>query len=349
MRLPFNKYYFLLILILFNSCIRRVNVPIRNGASRLVVEGSISTDSAPYIIKLSYSGQFNNAYLVPKQLFITDAKVTIEDDLGDSTLCQWVSDGSYQTTNSNFRGTVGRSYALIIRLSNGKIYSSKPEKIVPVPSIDSVSVVYDSTYDIDTRPTQLIVSVNTHDPPGIQNYYRWTAFGYIPRKSIGFGYNNHALCEQFLPNDQINVLSDQFIDGREILHRPVFYSPIYWHGIHFIEIKQYSISRNAYQFWQQYLAQTNRTGSILDPLPAPLIGNMYNQADSNDIALGLFSASDVYKKKIIIIPFFLQEYWLLSIAGEYIKLGDCQFVFPNTLPDDTDAPGWENAEEIDLR
>jgi hypothetical protein len=110
-------------------------------------------------------------------------------------------------------------------------------------------------------------------------------------------------------------------------------------------------------FWQQYLQQINRTGSILDPLPASLIGNIHNATDSNDVALGYFETSAVVTKKIIVVPFFLQEYYLESVAGQYIadkfaatgfQPGDCHLSYPNSLNDDTDPTGWENAQEIDL-
>jgi hypothetical protein len=343
------QYLIFFFLSLSVSCVQRIEPPIRQSAPILVVEGMITTDSTPYIVKLSYSGQFTNAStrIDSNQNFINDARVVIKDDNGDSTLCDFTSNGTYQTTDTNFVGIVGRTYTLEIYLSNGKTYLSKPEKINPVPPIDSVTVVYDSTYITDVRPTQFIISVNTHDPPGVQNNYRWTSFGYIPRKSATDFYNDNATCEQLLVNNNINILSDQFINGREII-QPVFYSPVYWHGIHFIEIKQYSISNGDFIFWKQYLGQTNNTGSILDPLPGTLIGNVYNQADSNDVALGFFSASDIFTKKIKIIPFFLQDYLLLDIAGQYIEEGDCHLIYPNTLADYASPAGWENAEEIDF-
>ena len=350
---------------LFPSCIRNISVPIRTVPPILVVEGWITTDPPPYSIKLSYSAMFTNTYqagLDSAEQFITDAKVTIEDDLGDSTSCLWSSNGTYLSTDSSFTGNIGRTYTLKIYLSNGNTYVSKPEKITPVAPIDNISLTYDSSYIVNIRPTQIIVGINTHDPAGAQNYYRWTASGYIPRKSWGFqcqypyppcgdpySCSCFALCEQYLEENQINVLSDQFIDGREILDQPVFYSPVYWFGDHYLEIKQYSISQEAYLFWEQYLAQTNRTGSILDPLPAPLNGNIYNQADSNSIALGLFSASAVYTKKVIIIPLFLQTYLLESIAGYYDKSGDCQSVYPDVLDDDAVPAGWDDAQIIDMQ
>src|ERR1700722_17707750 len=180
-------FSFFLLLLFFCSCVRRITPPIRNGAPILVVEGMITTDSTPYIIKLSYTGTFTNANvnLDSNQNFITGATVVIKSDTGDSTLCDSIFPGTYQSNDPDFVGIVGRTYTLKIYLPNGKTYISTPEKINPVPQIDSVTVVYDSTHITDIRPTQLIFSVNSRDPPGVQNYYRWTAFGYVPGKSWG--------------------------------------------------------------------------------------------------------------------------------------------------------------------
>ncbi|HTQ66022.1 MAG TPA: DUF4249 domain-containing protein [Puia sp.] len=362
MRKGFTRYICLFILLIPFSCIRNVDPPIRTVPPKLVVEGWITTDPPPYTVNLSYSGKFTNASQVAEESFITDAKMSIIDDLGDSTECIWVGNGSYQSADSNFIGKVGRSYTLKIYLSDGNVYISSAEKIEPVPPIDSVSITYDSSVITDVRPNQLIVSVNLKDPGGVSNFYRWTASGYVPRKSWGDSCKNFAgpcpgpfacdcaaYCEQFQSNNQINVMSDQYLDGKNILMHPVFYSPLYWFGSHFIEIKQYSLSRTAYLFWEQYLAQTNRTGSILDPLPASLTGNIYNQANSNDVALGLFSASDVVSKKIVIVPKNMQKYWLESVAGQFIPKGSCHGVFPNSLENDTDPQGWGGAQEIDLQ
>ncbi|HLY69211.1 MAG TPA: DUF4249 domain-containing protein [Puia sp.] len=356
------KYGFLILYLFSITCVRRITPPIREGMPVLVVEGLVTTDSIPYTVKLSYTGKFLNAssHIDSNQNYINDAKVVIKDDAGDSSSCNLISPGTYQTSDSGFIGTVGRTYTLEIYLSNGETFISSAEKINPVPAIDSITAVYDSTYITDVRPTQLIVSVNTHDQPGVQNFYRWTAYGYTPRKSWGgpctigsppctdpYMCTCFALCEQYLTDNQLNILSDQYIDGREII-QPAFYSPVYWFGKHFIEIKQYSMNKDIYLFWQQYLQQTNRTGSILDPLPASLIGNIHNLSDSNNVALGYFETSAVITKKVIIVPFFLQEYLLASIAGSYILMGDCHGVYRNSLADDQDAPGWENAQTIEM-
>src|ERR1700726_690954 len=103
-------------ILVFNfACVRNVSVPIRTVPPNLVVEGWITTDPPPYSINLSYSGVFTNTYQAgvdSNQQFITDAKVTILDDLGDSTPCYRYSKGTYLSADTNFIGTVGRTYTI---------------------------------------------------------------------------------------------------------------------------------------------------------------------------------------------------------------------------------------------
>jgi hypothetical protein len=346
------------------TCVRQVTPPIRNVKPVLVVQGLITTAPGPYTVNLSYSGPYTNTLQATQQdsaYFIADARVVIKDDVGDSTTCTYTSPGNYLSDNPRFIGRIGRTYTLEIYLSNGQEYLSKPETIQAVAPIDSLSIGYDSLGLTGIQPPPLIVTVNTHDPGNGLHYYRWAATGYYPRKSWGgpcgigdppcanpFVCTCHALCEQKNPAPiAITLFSDQLSEGRGII-QPVYYSPVYWFGIHYVDISQYSQTLDSYQFWEQYLAQTNRTGSILDPLPSPVIGNIYNAADSTDLVLGLFDAADVFEEKVSIVPFFLLQYELESIAGSYILPGDCQLTYPGALPDGTGPPAWDSAQVINV-
>ena len=346
------------------DCVRVVKVPVRNVPPMLVVQGLVTTSPGPYTINLSYSGRYTNGYqaaVLDSQYFIPDAKVVIRDDVGDSTTCSYAGFGNYLSDSVNFKGVVGRSYTLAVYLSNGRVYLSKPETLPAVAPIDSLTIGYDSAGLTFIQPPPLVATVNSHDPGGGPHYYRWSSFGYIPRKSWGFPCNIsdppcndpfvctcEAFCEQVNSVvSQVTLYSNQYTEGRQII-KPVYYSPVYWFGKHFMEIDQYSLTLTSYRFWEQYLEQTNRTGSILDPLPSPVTGNIYNAADSNDLALGIFSASGVFQKKLTVVPFFLQEYELESVAGSYILPGDCDLVYRNTLPDLVSPPAWDSAEVLNL-
>ena len=362
-----NKGIFYIIffnLLLPAACVRQVKVPVRKITPLLVVEGLVTTSPGPYSINLSYSGPYTNSYDAGQdsQYVVPDARVVIRDDAGDSTTCTYAGSGNYLSDSAGFVGVVGRTYTLAIYLSNGKVYLSKPETVVAVAPIDSLSVGYDSAALTGIEPFPLVATLHARDPGNGSHYYRWATSGYIPRKSWGspcdpytdppcnspFVCTCHALCEELntLPT-QLYVYSNQFSQGQQII-LPVYYSPVYWFGNHYMEVDQFSMTLSSYQFWEQYLAQTSRTGSILDPLPSPVIGNIFNAADSSDLALGIFSASDVYKKKLIVVPYFLQEYSLEANAGSFILPGDCQMVYPNALTDNTGPAGWDSAQVLNL-
>jgi hypothetical protein len=344
------------------SCIEEVNVPIRYEAGTLVVEGLITTAPPPYRVRLSYTGEFDYGSQIPASLLIKDAKVSISDDAGNSTSLV-VLNNDYQTTNLNFRGVVGRSYTLTVELPGGGKYVSKPEKILPVPPIDKVYHEFENIenlYDAKSDPYQpdgYRLYVDLKDPATERNYYRWTATGYSRRATTGepcpfFCFppcKCNTSCFVQADNNALNVLSDAQVNGNAVRRRAVYFSPLYTTGNHYVEIAQYSMSREAFQFWLRYQEQSTRTGSIFDPIPAPIEGNIVNAANPNDLALGYFGASAVYRVRYVFNPDtndpdFIDKLPPPRFNGERVNRdGGCTKVFDTTLGTGIwPIAGWEN-------
>ena len=132
-------------------------------------------------------------------------------------------------------------------------------------------------------------------------------------------------------------------------------SYIYAFGKHYIDIGQHSLTGEAYKFAERFKEQQTRTGTTLDPLPASIKGNVFNAADSNDFALGYFSASSVTHKRVILVPYSLTQFLLDITAATFIPEGPkvCFEAFPGAMvyepPPANQNPsptGWENAEKI---
>src|SRR4051812_30414278 len=83
-------------------CIKKIDVDTRTEKPILVVEGSVTTDSVPYTVNLSYSGPFNRANKIPDEYFEESATVTISADDGNTTPLKHVDKGLYQTTDVSF-------------------------------------------------------------------------------------------------------------------------------------------------------------------------------------------------------------------------------------------------------
>lgn len=337
------------------GCVKRVNVATRNEAPILVVEGSITTDSVPYSVRLSYSGNFSLVRDLPPALLVEDATVSIRDDQGRSTALVYIDSGRYQTTDANYVGQVGRSYYVDIVLKDGKRYISKPEQIKPARPIDNINVRFVNEFNIEL-PTYLEITADVDDPADEENYYQWTYDAYIQRQTLGvpcgFYCVRFEFCYQKQLDNETRILSDQFVNGNLIRNQPVGRTYIYTFGNPYVSINQLSISREAYQFWKRYQDQQARTGSILDPLPAAIKGNVYNASDETDFALGYFSAASVTNKKLILIPQNITQYLLDISARIHIQQETiaCFEYYDNALsyPDGRYPPppaGWENAEQ----
>src|SRR4030095_3399692 len=104
------------------ACIKQVDIETRNEEPILVVEGSITTDTVPYTVKLSYTGPFIRTTQIPDEAFEKDAQVTIKDDQGNATRLVYRDKGVYETTDPNYIGKVGRSYGVLIELKDGQKY-----------------------------------------------------------------------------------------------------------------------------------------------------------------------------------------------------------------------------------
>lgn len=61
------------------------------------------------------------------------------------------------------------------------------------------------------------------------------------------------------------------------------------------EITMYSISKQAYDFWEQIINQNENTGGLFDPPLGPIAGNIYPVNESATRAIGIFEVASVTK------------------------------------------------------
>lgn len=285
-----TQYFLLFLLTLLSGCLEEIQLDYRTEEGILVVDGLITNEPPPYSISLSYTGIFESTRRPPDETVVTGAKVTVTDDDGGEVEFFQVPEkgGLYLTRDFNYRGIQGRTYTLKIILPDGRIYVSAPEKLLPVSEIDSISSEFaniPNTY----HPDGLRVFVEIPEEE-INSYYRWSASSIVIKKDNCFVYNF---------GQEIPIL-DRRVEGKSIKRQEIYFSPLYTVGPQYLEVAQYSLTLEAYQFWKLFNEQRNRTGSIFDPIPSPVQGNVSNPDDPNDIALGFFGASSVSRKRTIL-------------------------------------------------
>ena len=320
------------------SCIDPVDIKVSSAGEKLVVDGLISDSEGPYTVKLSKSLPFDNTQVLPVY-FVPEsgAVVTIEDDLGNSFLFAEQDPGVYKSDPAAFRGEVGRAYKLKIITSGGVAYQSDPEMIVPVPPIDSLIYEYYKypRFFINSAGTPVVfddyafrLSVKVNDPSSERNYYRWKVDGIFEFFSLT---DNPEIMQCWAPLSRLEpgimVTDDRFVDGKpfiEPLAIILYDRPTYFLAM----VEQYSLSAEAFEYWNQVKKQQQNTGSIFDSTPAQIKGNIYRTDNTDEMALGYFGATAVTRDSILFQRFKASGLVSPTRPKDIIP-GDCRFQEPN--------------------
>ena len=90
--------------------------------------------------------------------------------------------------------------------------------------------------------------------------------------------------------NRITVVSDRDFNGNKI-YMPISFVEHFSNDFYLIHIHQYSLTENAYKFWDALYGQSSNVGSIFDPQPARIKGNLFYIDDTEAPVHGFFGAS----------------------------------------------------------
>lgn len=191
---------------LFSSCEKEVNVKLDEGESRLVVEGGIETGQPPFVALTKSIGYFAKIDLSTLQnSFVHGAKVTVSDGTKSVVLREYTIDTaggnkfSFYSVNldspaSWVVGEVEKTYKLTVEYE-GKTYESFTK--IPNPTtLDSV-ITADPPFTPQDNPDVKFIKIFFKEPDTMGNYVRY----FTKRNS-----------ERFYPGLN-SVYSDELING----------------------------------------------------------------------------------------------------------------------------------------
>jgi len=163
----FDKLSVTIILLMFLSCQKKIDVKIPDYQQMLVVEGKIEAGTNPEVY-LSYTvPYFGNHTQNLSDFAVKGALVTVNDGTTIDTLKEVIPGAGYYYKSNNIVGALGKNYNLTVLL-NGKIYTAQTS-IYPQVKLDSLwfKVVRDDSLGF--------VYAHMTDPPAPGNNYRWFA------------------------------------------------------------------------------------------------------------------------------------------------------------------------------
>jgi len=177
-----------------------------------------------------------------------------------------------------------------------------------VTSLPSSSVPLESvTWDI--VPVEFInetgnVATNDHaeiyvtTPPTDEDVFlRWRVTGEYEIIEKFFGLLNPRTCyvKQDIDNNRLFLAqTSDFLDGR-IVEEPLLSLNLdtRFHIVFLFNVAQHSISRQEFEYWKTVEGLINVEGTLFDPPPGTVQGNMRNMTNPNESVFGYFSLSSL--------------------------------------------------------
>lgn len=273
--------------------------------SYLVVDGMIKVGGDSTIIRLTRTRNLSDSIGV-----ITEegAFVVLEGNQGGYFPFTRLGNGYYGTAPLNLN--VNEKFSLKIVTNDNKQYRSDLLPVKPTPPIDSVSWV---------RDTSITIRVSTSDPRGNTRFYRWEfeetwEYNSFYESILGYDYGTNQ--PYYLdPKDYLNrcwssqksssillaSTNAQIEDVVENLPVTTIVQGSDKASVRYsILVKQYALTKEAFEYWQLLRKNTNELGSIFGNQPAELISNIKCTSNPDEPVVGFISISSIQQKRLFI-------------------------------------------------
>lgn len=309
------------------SCIDKLDFVGDTQEGQLVIYGLLTDIAERQVVNVSRTSAFG---LGPTG--VQNAEVSLLTSSGDRY--SYLLRGIGEYVLEGFGASDEESYAIEVTVDQ-KVYRSKFEKMPKMLAEDVLSFEFKNEPFRTESPESVFTVYSETTLPSSQDpiYLRWMLeetyiwpLTYLP--GTGFPPPPPPPCfisDVIEPNrlnlfdgSSTNTRKGNFVLGKRLVDNSFLYP-------FFVSVKQLSINRDAYEYWEKIRIVVNNQGSLFDTPPAPVFGNISNVEDRNETVLGYFEVAKTKVTRIYTtradVPFYLVD--------------PCQY-FPNK-PDDSYA------------
>jgi Domain of unknown function (DUF4249) len=314
-----NLFYLFLVNLLFTSCISPYDFVLDENPSLLLIDGQIY-DQDSSAIRLYYT---NQKFQDPTNILVEDAKVSVIEN-GNKRI-NFVYDGireKYKPVDLTFTGCNNCNYQLSIVLSNGKEYISTIDTLKKPDRYEQIVDTYNPTkrkFEVygELKPKN---STNLYYQTYFINYKKaLTCFNsdkcsdyeiepnvYLPcpgfLKSCKGGYNASFPCEpgvtrcwNFKRQRYYSIFGDNILAIGTKRTQKLLEVPMTGYDRYYVEIYQNYVTSDAYKYLKNLEENGQRSGTLVDPMPPIIAGNVFLKGDENERILGFFQVSGQQK------------------------------------------------------
>lgn len=302
-----------LLMLLLSSCVEPYTPEVLEAPNTFLVVNGFINANGPTTIKLVRTQNLYDNETPPAE---SDAQVKIEADNGQSFWLQEYANAEYKG-EFNLDQTI--KYRLYIKTSDGKEYASDFVEVKQTPAIDEVT----------WKPIgdEVQVYVSTHDPENKTRYYRWEyeeTWHYRAALYSNIIYDRGTIrirderdkpiynCWKTTLGPTIEIgnsvrLSQDVINDYKLNTIPANSEKI---GLKYsILVKQYALTQQAYTYLEILKKNTENIGTLYDPLPSQLTGNIRCLTNPEEPVIGFVSATTMQVKRLFIDNRDLPREW----------------------------------------
>ncbi len=315
---------YLIIILLIDACVERLDVPVIQNKKVLVVDGSITNQPGPHTVKLFYSSQLDEVINTPEPFEATRVWIT-ENNAAEYQLTE-IKSGVYETP-SWFTGMIGHTYKINIETEDEKKYESVPAVMKDAGSLDRVFAEFkeNSINPNDLSQPQdafyFYADGTGAEPQGNLLRWRWNATYQVhtaPEKRLKYymgalvpdpppcaagPWDLCTCCDCWITfYDKTVAISDPAIVSGNSFNKvylgmiPVKNS--YFYDKLLIRADQLSVSEEVYSFWNLVKTQQEGAQNIFQPEIVQVRGNIFSTTNKEEEVFGVFSVSVIAENKL---------------------------------------------------
>ena len=322
----------LLLLAGLAGCVEPYAPTVINAPPRLLIVDGFINASGPTTIRLSRTASLDAQATPPPE---TKARLLVEtEEAGTAFGLTETAPGVYSAPATGFNPAY--HYRLRITTAKGQEYASAFMPVKLTPPID----------ELRWKPGNAVadILVSTHDDARASQYYRWEfdetwqigspynpEIEYFNRVIIPIRQPYPVYCWSTNQSSQIvlgkttalakDVIADLRVQGLGELDPKlnIRYS---------ILVRQQVLTKEEYAYWEQLKKSTESIGSLFDPQPSQVAGNVRGLTDPDEIALGYVGAHSVTEKRLFINRRELPAGWRPRSGYEACLPPDTIFIVP---------------------
>jgi hypothetical protein len=271
--------------------------------NNLVVDGFINPQGST-VIKLARTFSVNTKNVGPVE---ARARVSIQDDAGQRFTLTENPAGTY--TSAALALDPSRQYQLRITTAQGREYASDKQPVVLTPPVDTLTWTLTPVQGIQ-------VYVSTHGASAAARYYRWeyeetyqfvsafeSAIEYDPRRNFVRARGPSIYrCWRTEPSTAILQGNSAQLNQNALADFPLLavLPSLKLRFGYSLLVRQIAQTQAEYSYWERLRKSTENLGTVNDPLPGRITGNVHALADTTEAVLDYVGVHSITQKRLFI-------------------------------------------------